>query len=68
MACPPSAGTCCTGAALSGIPTRTGMRHGSPAHGRQHRNRRDELNNTHPNRPSQFFEAQLAGGAVEEIG
>ena len=60
MACPPSAGTCCTGAALSGIPTRTGMRHGSPAHGRQHRNRRDELNNTHPNRPSQFFEAQLA--------
>jgi hypothetical protein len=22
------------------------LRHGSPAHGRQHRNRRDELNNT----------------------
>ena len=56
-----------TGAALSGMPTWTGMRHGSPAHGRQHRNRRDELNNPHPNRPSQFFEAQLAGGAVEEF-
>jgi hypothetical protein len=40
---------------------------GSPAHGRQRRNRRDELNNTHPNRPSQFFEAQVAEGAVEEI-
>jgi hypothetical protein len=39
----------------------------SPAYGRQRRNRRDELNNTHPNRPSQFFETQLAGGAVEEI-
>ena len=63
----PSAGTCCTGAGLSGMPTRAGMRHGSPAHGRQHRNRRDELNNTHPNRPSQFFEAQLAGGVVEEF-
>jgi len=44
-----------------------GMRHGSPAHGRQHRNRKDELNNTHPNRPNQFFEAQLAGGVVEEF-
>ena len=30
----------------------------SPVHGRQHRNRRDELNNTQPNRPSQFFEAR----------
>jgi hypothetical protein len=40
---------------------------GSPAYGRQRRNRRDELNNTHPNRPSQFFEAQVAEGAVEEI-
>jgi hypothetical protein len=55
-----SAGTCCTGAGLSGMPTWAGMRHGSAAHGRQHRNRRDELNNTHPNRPNQFFEAQLA--------
>ena len=31
---------------------------GSPADGRQRRDRRDELNNTHPNRSSQFFEAQ----------
>jgi len=30
-------------------------------------NRRDELNNTHPNGPSQFFEAQLAAGAAEEF-
>jgi hypothetical protein len=60
MASPRPRGTCCTGAGLSGIPTWAGMRHGSPAHGRQHRNRRDELNNTHPNRPNQFFEAQLA--------
>jgi hypothetical protein len=36
-----------------------------PAQGRQPRNRRDELNDTHPNRPNQFFEAQLAGGASE---
>ena len=62
-----SAGTYCTGAGLSGMPTWAGMRHGSPAHGRQHRNRRDELNNPHPNRPGQLFEAQLAEGAVEEI-
>jgi hypothetical protein len=34
----------------------------------QRRNRRDDLNNTHPDPPSQFFEAQLAGGADEEIG
>ena len=60
-------GTCCTGAALGGMPTWGGMQHGSPAHGRQRRNRRDERNNTHPNRPRQFFEAQLAGGAVEEF-
>jgi hypothetical protein len=44
--------------------TRTALH---PAYRRQRRNRKDELNNTHPNRPSQFFEAQLAGGTVEEI-
>jgi hypothetical protein len=64
------------GAALIGIPTcgrvnpnwiRVLQPHvgryagpGSPAHGRQRRNRRDELNNIHPDHPSQFFEAQPA--------
>ena len=64
MACSSSAGTGGTGAGLSGMPTWAGMRHGSPAHGRQHRNRRDELNNTHPNRPNQFFEARPSRAPV----
>jgi hypothetical protein len=40
---------------------------GSPTYGHQRRNRREELNNTHPNRPIQSFETRLAGGAVEEM-
>ena len=35
----------------------------SNANGRWRRNRKDELNDTRPNRSSQFFETQLAEGA-----
>jgi len=43
------------------------MRPESPLTAAAAETRKGEPDNAHPNRPSQFFEAQLAGSAAEEI-